>query len=194
MRGAVRDYWWAALVVPLSVVLTVVLIGGAGRHDDGRTETVSAAVTSSAPSATPTQSAQQIADAQACRTTSGPRTVAVSIGRQRMWLCSGSSTVVASPVTTGIDTPIDRTPVGSWTIIDRETDRFLVGPDYRVFVHYWLQFFGDYGFHDSPWQDFPYGDPRYRSSGSRGCVHVPEPMMARLYDWATLGTRVTISA
>ena len=193
MRGAVRDYWWAALVVPLSVVLTVVLIGGAGRHD-GRTETVSAAVTSSAPSTTPRQSAQQIADAQACRTTSAPRTVAVSISKQRMWLCTGSSTVVASPITTGIDTPIDRTPVGSWTIIDRETDRYLVGPDYRVFVHYWLQFFGDYGFHDSPWQTFPYGDPRYRSSGSRGCVHVPEPMMARLYDWATLGTRVTISA
>lgn len=194
MRGAVRDYWWAALVVPLSVVLTVVLVGGAGRHDGSRTETVSAAVTSSAPSTVARQSAQQIADARACRTTSAPRTVAVSISEQRMWLCTGSSTVVASPVTTGIDTPIDRTPVGSWTIIDRETDRYLVGPDYRVFVHYWLQFFGDYGFHDSPWQKFPYGDPTYRSSGSRGCVHVPEPMMARLYDWATLGTRVTISA
>lgn len=194
MRGAVRDYWWAALVVPLSVVLTVILIGGAGRDDGRRTETVSAAVTAPAPTSTPARSAQEIADALACRSRSAPRTIAVSIAEQRMWLCAGSSTVVASPVTTGIDTPVDHTPVGTWTIIDRETDRYLVGPDYRVFVHYWLQFFGDYGFHDSPWQDFPYGDPRYRSSGSRGCVHVPEPMMARLYDWAVLGTRVTITA
>jgi lipoprotein-anchoring transpeptidase ErfK/SrfK len=192
MRGAVRDYWWAALVVPLSVVLTVILIGGAGRDDGRKTETVSAAVTAPAPSTAPARSAQEIADAQACRTASGPRTVTVSIAEQRMWLCSGSSTTAASPVTTGIDTPIDRTPTGTWRIIDRETDRYLVGPDYRVFVHYWLQFFGDYGFHDSPWQDLPYGDPRYRSSGSRGCVHVPEPMMSRLYDWATLGTTVTI--
>ncbi|MGZ8176440.1 L,D-transpeptidase [Williamsia sp. SKLECPSW1] len=193
MRAAVRDYWWAALVVPLSIVLTVILIGGAvGDRHDGTTQTVSAAVTSQAP--TSTQSAEQIADAQACRTSSAPRTISVSISRQRMWLCTGTSTAVASPITTGIDTPVDRTPVGTWKIIDRETDRYLVGPDYRVFVHYWLQFFGDYGFHDSPWQTFPYGDIRYRSAGSRGCVHVPEPMMARLYTWATLGTTVTIRA
>ncbi|MCP2195036.1 L,D-transpeptidase [Williamsia deligens] len=192
MREAVRDYWWAVLVVPLSLVLTVILVGGAVRDGGaGRTETVAAAVTSSA-SPTPTRSVQDIADAQACRTASAPRTVTVSIRSQRMWLCTGTTTTAASPITTGIDTPVDRTPTGTWRIIDRQTDRYLVGPDYRVFVHYWLQFYGDYGFHDSPWQDFPYGDPRYRSSGSRGCVHVPEPMMARLYTWAGLGTTVTI--
>ncbi len=155
-----------------------------------------AAITSTAPVATdpaevvPTATA----DAAACTRNNRTRLVTVSISAQRMWMCQGTTMVGASPVTTGIDNAADRTPTGTWKIVARETNRFLVGVDYRVHVAYWLPFFGDFGFHDSPWQRVAYGSSDYRTRGSRGCVHVPGPEMAALYRWASVGTTVTVRA
>jgi lipoprotein-anchoring transpeptidase ErfK/SrfK len=52
----------------------------------------------------------------------------------------------------------------------------------------------DYGFHDSPWQTFPYGGSLYRTKGSHGCVHVPPTAMRYTYYWAQTGTLVSIRA
>ncbi|MBT0565465.1 L,D-transpeptidase [Williamsia sp. CHRR-6] len=201
MPGFIRDYWWAALVVPLATAVTAVLVVGLVFSDQGtgssrRTQAaVPAAVTSGvagtpkAPVAAPglPPSARAM-----CASNREPRAVVVSISQQTMWMCQGPELFGDSPVTTGIDTPKNRTPTGSWRIVARETDRFLTGPDYRVFVHFWMPFFGDFGFHDSPWQRFAYGTAMYKTAGSRGCVHVPAQAMGVLYRWATVGTLVTI--
>ncbi len=199
MPTSLRDYWWAILIVPVAVVVTAILVAGLFTGSDPSSgSAVAAAVTSSAPAPTteaPSSSAATAAeDARACAGNTGTRLVTVSISEQRMWTCDGKRTVSASPVTTGIDNPRDRTPTGTWKIVSRETDRFLVGADYRVHVNYWLPFFGDFGFHDSPWQPFPYGSADYKTGGSRGCVHVPGPAMAALYRWASVGTTVTVRA
>ncbi len=203
MPSSLRDYWWAAVLVPVALAVTALLVTGLFTTSDGSRSdgsAVAAAVTSSAtpppvssapPSSTATTAA---ADAVACANNTGGRLVTVSISEQRMWTCQGTRTVSASPVTTGIDNRTDRTPTGTWNVVARETDRFLVGPDYRVHVNYFLPFFDDYGFHDSPWQTFPYGSQDYKTGGSRGCVHVPGPAMAALYKWAAVGTTVTVRA
>lgn len=199
MPTSLRDYWWAILIVPVAVVVTAILVAGLFTGSDPSSgSAVAAAVTSSAPAPTteaPSSSAATAAaDARACAGNTGTRLVTVSISEQRMWTCDGRRTVSASAVTTGIDNPVDRTPTGTWKVVARDTDRFLVGPDYRVHVNYFLPFFDDYGFHDSPWQTFPYGSQDYRTGGSRGCVHVPGPAMAALYRWAAVGTTVTVRA
>ncbi|WP_296392119.1 L,D-transpeptidase [Williamsia sp.] len=199
MPTSLRDYWWAILIVPVAVVVTAILVTGLFTGSDPSPgSAVAAAVTSSAPapgSEAPTSSARTaVEDAVACAGNTGTRLVTVSISEQRMWMCQGTRTVSASPVTTGIDNAADRTPTGTWKVVARETDRFLVGPDYRVHVDYFLPFFDDYGFHDSPWQKFPYGSQDYRTGGSRGCIHVPGPEMAALYRWAAVGTTVTVRA
>lgn len=200
MPTSLRDYWWAIVIVPVAVVVTAILVAGLFTGSDPSSGTaVAAAVTSSAPAPTtgaPSATATTAsADAVACAGNTGTRRlVMVSISSQRMWMCQGTRTISASPVTTGIDNPTDRTPTGTWNVVARDTDRFLVGPDYRVHVNYFLPFFDDYGFHDSPWQTFPYGSQGYRTGGSRGCVHVPGPEMAALYRWAAVGTTVTVRA
>ncbi|GGF27522.1 L,D-transpeptidase [Williamsia phyllosphaerae] len=201
MPTSLRDYWWAIVIVPVAVVVTAILVAGLFTGADPSSgPAVAAAVTSDAPAPAPTTEAPSssavtaAADARACAGNGGARLVTVSISEQRMWMCQGTRTISASPITTGIDNPTDRTPTGTWNVVARETDRFLVGPGYRVHVNYFLPFFDDYGFHDSPWQTFPYGSQGYRTGGSRGCVHVPGPEMAALYRWAAVGTTVTVRA
>lgn len=129
-----------------------------------------------------------------CASNTAGKLVKVSITEQHMWVCDGRTQISDSPVTTGSSSLGAGTPVGNFHVADHEPNRYLGGPGYRVFVHYWVRLFGDIGFHDSPWQTFAYGDTtRYRVDGSRGCIHVPGPAMARLYDWAGDGTAVSIT-
>lgn len=127
-----------------------------------------------------------------CGRTTG-RTVVVSIRAQHLWACERARPAFDSPVTTGAAG--DGTPTGTFTVSGRTADTVLrpeTGETYRV--RYWVPFIGDeYGFHDSPWQQIPYGSAQYRTGGSHGCVHVPPAAMARLYTWAPPGTSVTIS-
>ncbi|MGU3293831.1 L,D-transpeptidase [Williamsia sp. M5A3_1d] len=195
LTGWSRDYWWALIVVPVALVVSGVLVAVSFSSTTPSPRAVTAAVTSAPPTgSTPTAAAIDAADTAACRDGVRGKSIVVSISEQRMRMCDTSSLVEASYVTTGIDNRTDRTPTGTWKIVAEETDRYLVGADYRVFVHYWMPFFGDFGFHDSPWQNFDYGSPRYRTNGSRGCVHVPGATMASLYRWAGVGTTVTIRA
>ena len=98
-------------------------------------------------------------------------------------------------MTTGASRHGDQTPLGSWRLQGKQTNRYLVGPGYRDFVHFWMPFNGDFGLHDAPWQRMPFGSKAYHQRGSHGCVHVPIKVMAWLYAWSRVAsTVVTIEA
>jgi hypothetical protein len=122
--------------------------------------------------------------------------VMVSLAAQHAWFCAGTRTVYATAVTTGMDKPDTRTPLGRFHIQSKNTDATLVpstGVPYPV--KFWIPFDAPlYGFHDSSWQHFPYGSPQYRTAGSHGCVHMPLAAMKYLYRWAHIGASVYISA
>ena len=181
-----RRYALACALGLGALVLTVMLLlkqGGPG---------VTQASPIVGPPSTTTSAAPVVS---ACADNAVAKRIVVSLAQQHMWLCERAVVVDSSPVTTGRSAVGHGTPTGSWAIVSHETSRYLEGPGYRVHVHFWLPFVGDVGFHDSPWQKFPYGDlQRYKTDGSQGCVHVPGPMMAKLYDWSRVGTAVTVTA
>lgn len=120
--------------------------------------------------------------------------VLVSIARQHVWMCSHASAVYSSGVTTGMLGADTSTPTGHFTIQGKDTNTTLTlntGAEYAV--QYWIPFSAPlYGFHDSSWQRFPYGSPKYRTDGSHGCVHMPLQTMRYLYGWADIGAAVDI--
>jgi len=124
-----------------------------------------------------------------CRSTVS-RAVIVDLSEQHLWLCRAGVTVDSSAVTTGRDR--SPTPTGRWTVYAKQTDRWLAGTGYSRQVERWMPFHGGIGFHDSAWQRMPYGSESYHRRGSHGCVHVPGPMMKRLYRWADVGTPVRV--
>uniref|UniRef100_UPI003D939DDA L,D-transpeptidase n=1 Tax=Gordonia sp. B7-2 TaxID=3420932 RepID=UPI003D939DDA len=161
-----KEHAWSLVLVVAASVVTVLVVAQLGNTDrgsaDARPLPVDRIVAS--PTAPPTPAID-------CLGNRAARMVKVSLGEQMMAMCARERVVATSLVTTGSVALRHGTPLGSWRINSRETDRHLSGPDYRVFVHYWLPFFRDYGFHDSSWQKFPYGDQvQYRTRGSRGCI------------------------
>ena len=123
--------------------------------------------------------------------------VKVSLRSQHMWLCHGSTTVLATAITSGASSlPYDSTPTGTFHVQGRDRNTVLTlntGKQYDV--KYWIPFSAPlFGFHDSSWQDFPYGSSKYKTQGSHGCVHMPLSAIAFFYHWVHVGTRVQILA
>lgn len=187
-----RTVGWPLFLLPLILGATVfVLVDPHFRLSTAAPRTSTPAAVR--PSATDAEAAAVAGtDAAACLANQSPQLVLVSISRQRAWMCSGTRTVHATAVTTGDVESGDGTPTGTWEIEAKEPDRWLTGPDYSDFVHFWMPFHDDFGFHDASWQTMPFGDVGYRSQGSHGCVHLPAASMAWLYNWADVGATVTI--
>ncbi len=121
------------------------------------------------------------------------KTFVVDLGTQRARLCQGGQQIRTTLVTTGASALGYGTPTGTWHVYARVRDTTLypaAGGAYPV--KYWMPYSGPYGAHDSPWQKFPYGSRVYTTRGSHGCIHVPRRMMAWLFGWAGVGTRVTV--
>jgi len=158
-----------------------------GRADASRTAPVS---TTPKPAGAPAA----LALAGGCAGRTAPKLLMVDISRQVMWACHRDTEVFATRVTTGAYQVGQATPTGTWRILAKQTDTHLIGPGWDDFVHYWMPFWGAYGFHDATWQTFPFGSARYAEDGSHGCVHVPLKVMRRLFSWTTVGTEVQVEA
>ena len=129
----------------------------------------------------------------------GVKHIYVSISQQHLWACTGRVLALNTAVTTGasaLTNVHDATPQGTFRIYSKVRNTVLRGHDangsWRDPVAYWVPFYGAYGFHDASWQKFPFGSALYRTQGSHGCVHVPVGVLGILYNWAPIGTLVTI--
>jgi hypothetical protein len=123
----------------------------------------------------------------------------VNIALQHLWACEGGFLFTSTAVTTGawkLTGVHDATPTGTWRIYGKMRNVVLSGHDARGSWHdhvaYWMPFYGPYGLHDASWQTFAYGSPLYATEGSHGCVHVPVAVLGQIYNWAPIGTLVTI--
>lgn len=131
--------------------------------------------------------------------------VLVSISERHMWACEGAKSVYDSPVITGIASVAEtETPTGTYKIYSKQRNVVLTGSDptgsWNDNVQYWMPFlvnqYGVYGFHDASWRkDSEFGnvDPN-GPNGSHGCVNLPTATAAWLYNWAPVGTVVTVAA
>ncbi len=119
--------------------------------------------------------------------------VVIDLSRQSARLCSGVNQVLTTPITSGATARGDGTPTGTWQLQAKVRDTTLFPASGGAFpVDFWMPYNGAYGMHDSSWQKFPYGSPKYRTRGSHGCVHFPHAAIAWMFGWAPIGTTVQI--
>jgi hypothetical protein len=145
------------------------------------------------PPATPTVSVE------CAGTPAAVKHIYVSITQQHLWACTGDVLLTDTVVTTGasaLKNVNDSTPTGTFRIANKVRNTVLAGHDvngaWNDPVTYWMPFTGGIGFHDSPWQTFPLGSPLYITQGSHGCIHLPLDTITVLFDWAPVGTLVSI--
>jgi hypothetical protein len=116
--------------------------------------------------------------------------VEVDVENQRMTFYKNGQLVVSTDVVTGKADGHD-TPHGLYHARNKEANAWLTGPDFRVFVKYWVGIFDAYGLHDASWRT-KFGKDYYLYGGSHGCVNTPEDAMKTIYDNIDIGTPILI--
>jgi L,D-transpeptidase catalytic domain len=170
-------------------------------------------VSSSSGSLTPSaNSSNRGGSAAPAVTTAGPcagnqlnQFILVSISQRHLWACQGSRAAYDTPVVTGIDyLAADKTPAGTYHIYGKVTNTTLTGSDstgaWSDSVKYWMPFlrnqYGTYGLHDATWRaGSAFGNISPNSAdASHGCVELPLSAASWLYNWASVGTTVTVKS
>jgi hypothetical protein len=143
------------------------------------------------------------ASANHCQGNTQDKLIKVSVEQRKLWACEAGKTVLSSAVITGLRGHAEtETPLGTYHIYAKQTNTTLKGSDSRGAwsdpVYYWMPFldnqYGTYGFHDATWrQNSAFGHISPDSSdASHGCVELPLATSKWLYDWAPVGTTVSI--
>ena len=115
--------------------------------------------------------------------------IEVAIKKQKLYYYEFDKLVLESDVVTGL---YDKTPYGTFSVINKARNVVLRGIDYNSFVEYWIDFKDHtYGFHDASWRS-KFGGNIYLTNGSHGCVNMPRDKVAELYNLVAIGTPVYI--
>jgi hypothetical protein len=199
--ASVRRRVGAASILALALALALTGCGVAQSDTGAATPTLRPTVPTTPPPArtpltSPVAPAVHPVASTPCTRNRHAKWVVVSLASQHLWMCAGTRVAGDSAITSGLPGQYTETPTGKYRIqgFNRNSTLTLnTGATYDV--KYWIPFDAPlFGFHDSSWQDFPYGSPRYKTKGSHGCVHMPLAAIRFLYRWADVGTPVTIRA
>lgn len=150
-----------------------------------------------------TQSTPAQASYNPCKDNTLDKLIIVSISARHLWACEQSQIAKDTPVITGMSfLAADLTPTGTFYIDSKQRDLNLRGSDstgsWDDPVKYWMPFlynqYGTYGFHDATWRDpSEFGNVSPDSDkASHGCVELPLTASAWLFNWALVGTKVSI--
>lgn len=149
---------------------------------------------------------EPVAKQSPCATNPLGKQIFVSIKDRKLWACEGTKEVHKTAVITGKEKYAStETPEGVYKIYAKATKTRLTGSDetgsWDRPVDYWMPFLdnvhGTYGFHDATWrptEEFGTIDPFTSENGSHGCVELPHASQKWLYEWAPVGTQLTIKA
>jgi lipoprotein-anchoring transpeptidase ErfK/SrfK len=115
--------------------------------------------------------------------------ILVSLTDQTLYAYENNNIVYTTKITSGKDsTP---TVTGNYNIYEKRSNIYLTGPGYSLHVDYWMPFFQGYGIHDAYWRSV-YGGEDYHWAGSHGCLNTPHDAVEWIWNWAPVGTPVTV--
>ncbi|MDD4200843.1 MAG: L,D-transpeptidase family protein [Eubacteriales bacterium] len=129
----------------------------------------------------------------------GDTYIDVDISRQQVVYFENEKKKLETDCVTGCWAAGHSTPTGVYDVWSKNRNIILRGGGkkkdpgyYESFVSYWMPFLGNsYGLHDASWRS-SFGGEIYRYSGSHGCVNLPPPKAAELYNMISIGTTVII--
>ncbi len=119
--------------------------------------------------------------------------IVVDLSEHMIYAYDGNELFLTTKVATGVE--FAPTPTGTFTIFKKTPSRYMQGPlpgvndlAFDLPGVPWNMYFTQGGavIHGSYWHD------RYGTEQSSGCINLPPEVAKILYDWAPLGTTVTI--
>jgi lipoprotein-anchoring transpeptidase ErfK/SrfK len=118
----------------------------------------------------------------------------IDLTNQRVTYYESGAAVISSGCVSGNTSRGNGTPRGTYRILSHVQGKTLVGPTWRVWVDYWMQFTTSHiGLHDATWRSASqFGTDTYVSNGSHGCVNLPHDFAADLFNRVNVGTIVYV--
>lgn len=108
---------------------------------------------------------------------------------QHLYYYQNGSLVLDCDIVSGNISNGNGSPDGVFKINYKDSPATLVGEDYQSDVTYFMVFAYNVGIHDADWRS-SFGGDIYVSSGSHGCINIPEDSAAQLYGMLEMGTPV----
>lgn len=136
------------------------------------------------------QGAQELGEGEAYE---GNKRILVDRSDQMLYAYEGDTLFMEEKISTGLDSL--PTPRGQFTIFRKMPSRYMQGPvpgitedEYDLPGVPWTMYFTHQGgaIHGAYWHD------NFGSQWSHGCVNLPPDKARELYEWAPLGTPVTV--
>lgn len=123
------------------------------------------------------------------------KVIFVSLATQRLYAYENGVSIFSYPVPVTTGKSNHATVTGEFAIFQKSTDFTMKSPfpdePYTLFVKYWMPFYSGYGLHDAPWRG-SFGGQEFGYNGTHGCVNMREAEVAKLFEWAPIGTKVIV--
>lgn len=118
--------------------------------------------------------------------------ILVSIKNQKLWYYKNGKLKMSTSIVSGHKGKYD-TPKGQYKILGKSKNVYLIGPNYKSWVNYWMLIDrkNQIGLHDATWRG-SFGGAIYKYNGSHGCINLPYSKARYLYNYASVGTKVII--
>ena len=121
----------------------------------------------------------------------GDSYVEVDLTAQHVYVYQKGEMVFDTKCVTGNVLNFCDTHEGAYSIVSKEKNRVLRGPDYETPVKNWMPFHNGEGLHDATWRG-SFGGEIYQGGGSHGCVNLPLSAANTIYDLVSPGTPVLV--
>ncbi len=119
----------------------------------------------------------------------GDTYVEVDYTNQHMYYYEKGKLKLDTDIVSGNVSIHNGSPDGIYKIVYKERDATLIGEDYESDVGCFMVFAYNVGFHDASWRN-EFGKEIYKTSGSHGCINMPQEKAEKLYQILQIGTPV----
>lgn len=119
----------------------------------------------------------------------GDTYVEIDYTNQHLWYYKEGKLITETDIVSGNIATKNGSPDGVFKIAYKQKDATLVGENYESNVKYFMPFAYNVGIHDASWRK-KFGGEFYKTSGSHGCINVPEKFAKKLYETLEVGTPV----
>ncbi|MCR5666702.1 MAG: L,D-transpeptidase/peptidoglycan binding protein [Eubacterium sp.] len=115
--------------------------------------------------------------------------VEIDYTKQHLYYYKEGKLIVETDIVSGNINKGNGSPDGIFKIVYKQSPATLVGENYSSDVTYFMPFAYNVGIHDASWRS-SFGGSIYKTSGSHGCINVPESAAKKIYKNIEAGTPV----
>lgn len=118
--------------------------------------------------------------------------IVIDLSKQKLYAYDGDELFMETPISTGYE--LTPTLVGTFSVYIKSPSRYMQGPQPGMDDYYdlpgvpWVMYFTSHGaaIHGAYWHD------DFGNTHSHGCINLPPEVARKLYEWAELGTKITV--